>query len=42
MMEKMGWKTGQGLGASDENGANTEPIDVELRNSRQGLGFGSR
>lgn len=37
MMEKMGWKSGQGLGATSE--ASTEPIDIEVRDSRQGLGF---
>ena len=40
MMEKMGWKSGQGLGAADQT-ANIEPIDVEVRETRAGLGFGS-
>lgn len=37
MMEKMGWKSGQGLGSTAE--VNTQPIEVEVRDSRQGLGF---
>ena len=40
MLQKMGWKKGQGLGASET--AETEPIEVDVRESRQGLGFGRR
>ncbi|KAJ6219489.1 hypothetical protein RDWZM_005301 [Blomia tropicalis] len=40
MMEKMGWKTGQGLGTSScLESTNTDPIEIEMRDTRHGLGF---
>ena len=44
MMEKMGWKSGQALGENadgDNSDRNILPIDLDIRENRRGLGFGS-
>jgi hypothetical protein len=37
MMEKMGWSSGQGLGAQDNQGMLT-PVEAVVHRSRAGLG----
>ncbi|KAL1923074.1 uncharacterized protein VTP21DRAFT_9450 [Calcarisporiella thermophila] len=39
MLQKMGWREGQGLGSSGEGIA--RPIEVQLRPEKVGIGFGS-
>lgn len=37
-MSKMGWKSGEGLG-TDNKDTNLEPIDLDVRETRAGLGY---
>ncbi|KAI3631370.1 hypothetical protein MIR68_010860 [Amoeboaphelidium protococcarum] len=40
LLQKMGWKVGSGIGASDDRKGIVNPVEVELRQRGKGIGFG--
>ncbi|KAI3636177.1 hypothetical protein MIR68_005529 [Amoeboaphelidium protococcarum] len=40
LLQKMGWKVGSGIGASEDRKGIVNPVEVELRQRGKGIGFG--